>query len=427
MHVMSSSALRAFTCSLCQAVYRELPFAAVCDRCSKPLNAFYEYESVRVALQERPLSKRPRNIWRLGELLPVVPGDRIGTATGFSPLIRAQRLGRRLGLDDLWIKNDTVLAPSLSYKDRVVSVALQRALEAGTTRIGCVSTGNVGNSVAAIASSVGIDATIFYPRQVDPAKLISTSGYGQRIIRLEGTYDEVNAVCRRLAIETEIPFVNINLRPYYAEGAKTLPYEITEQLDWRPPDHCVVPVAGTTLIRKVIKGFWELQQVRLTEDNPTRVHAAQAEGCAPVARAVVSGAEEIEPCVPDTMADSIAIGAPSEGGIAAHEIRSVGGTGAAVSDDEIMRGMALLAETEGILAEPAGGTVIAAVAQLRDNGVIARSDRVVAAVTGNALKTLDAVAAMPGAGESEALPLSAADAVFHEWIGQEAPRRRAAR
>jgi threonine synthase len=424
---MSPSALRAFTCSLCQAVYRELPFAAVCDRCSKPLNALYEYESVRVALQERPLSERPRNLWRLAELLPVEPGDRIGTNTGFSPLIRADRLGRRLGLDDLWIKNDTVLAPSLSYKDRVVSIALQRALEAGATRIGCVSTGNVGNAVGAIASSVGLDATIFYPRQVDPAKLISTAGYGQRIIRLDGTYDEVNAVCRRLAIETEIPFVNINLRPYYAEGAKTMPYEIAEQLDWRPPDHCVVPVAGTTLIRKVIKGFWELQQVRLTDDNPTRIHAAQAEGCSPVARAVESGAEEIEPCVPETIADSIAIGAPSEGGIAAHEIRSAGGAGAAVSDDEIMRGMSLLAETEGVLAEPAGGTVVAAVAQLRERGVISRSDRVVAAVTGNALKTLDAVAAMPGTERAEALPLSAADAVFREWVEAETPGRRAAR
>jgi threonine synthase len=424
---MSPSALRAFTCSLCQAVYRELPFAAVCDQCSKPLNALYEYESVRVALQERPLSERPRNLWRLAELLPVEPGDRIGTQTGFSPLIPARRLGRRLGLDDLWIKNDTVLAPSLSYKDRVVSVALQRALEAGADRIGCVSTGNVGNAVGAIASSVGLDATIFYPRQVDSAKLISTAGYGQRIIRLDGTYDEVNAVCRRLAVETGIPFVNINLRPYYAEGAKTLAYEIAEQLDWRPPDHCVVPVAGTTLIRKVVKGFWELHQVRLTDGNPTRIHAAQAAGCSPVAQAIESGAEEIEPCVPDTIADSIAIGAPSEGGIAAHEIRSVGGAGAAVPDDEIMRGMALLAETEGILAEPAGGTVIAAVAQLRERGVIARSDRVVAAVTGNALKTLEAVSAMRDSREPEPLPLSAADSVFAQWVGEGAPHRRVSR
>jgi threonine synthase len=421
---MSPSALRAFTCSLCQAVYPELPFAAVCERCSKPLNALYEYESARVALRERPLEERPRNLWRLAELLPVEPGDRIGVNTGFSPLIRAGRLGRRLGLDDLWIKNDTVLAPSLSYKDRVVSMALQRALESGTRRIGCVSTGNVGNSVAAIAASVGIDATIFYPRQVDAAKLVSTGSYGQRIIRLDGTYDEVNAVCRRLAIESGIPFVNINLRPYYAEGAKTLAYEIAEQLDWRPPDHCVVPVAGTTLIRKVVKGFWELGQVRLTAGSPTRIHAAQAAGCAPVARAILDGAEEIEPCVPETIADSIAIGAPSEGGIAAHEIRSVGGSAAAVTDDEILRAMELLAETEGILAEPAGGTSVAAVAQLRENGTIARSDRVVVAVTGNALKTLDAVAAMPVSRHDDLVPLAAADALFEEWLGVKAVDRR---
>ncbi|HSI81393.1 MAG TPA: threonine synthase [Solirubrobacterales bacterium] len=416
----SSSALRAFTCSLCNAVYRELPFAAVCERCSKPLNALYEYESVRVALRERPLAERPRNLWRLAELLPVEPGDRIGVDTGFSPLIRAERLGRRLGLDDLWIKNDTVLFPTLSYKDRVVSVAMQRALESGERRIGCVSTGNVGSSVAAIASRVGIDATIFYPRQVDQAKITSTGAYGQRIIRLDGTYDEVNAVCRRLALETGVPFVNINLRPYYAEGAKTLAYEIAEQLDWRPPDHCIVPVAGTTLIRKVVKGFWELDQVRLTEGNPTRVHAAQAAGCAPVARAILAGADEIEPCVPETFADSIAIGAPSEGGIAAHEIRSVGGSAAAVTDEEILRAMALLAETEGILVEPAGGTSIAAVAALRENGTIARGDRVVAAVTGNALKTLDAVAAMPESREVAAVPLAEADEIFERWLGDRA-------
>ena len=417
-----ASALRAFTCSICNAVYRELPFTAACERCAKPLNALYEYESVRVALRDRPLAERPNNLWRLAELMPVEPGERIGVATGFSPLIRAKRLGRRLGLDNLWIKNDTVLAPSLSYKDRVVSMALQRALEAGHDRIGCVSTGNVGNSVAAIASSVGISATIFYPRQVDQAKIASTGSYGHRIIRLDGTYDEVNAVCRRLAVETGIPFVNINLRPYYAEGAKTIAYEIAEQLDWHPPDHCVIPVAGTTLIRKVIKGFWELDQVRLTQGSPTRVHAAQAAGCAPVARAVLSGADQIEPCVPETIADSIAIGAPAEGGIAAHEIRSVGGSGAPVADDEILEAIALLAETEGILAEPAGGTAIAALAQLRDRGVIARSDSVVAAVTGNALKTLDALAALPGSREAEIRPLADADELFADWHGTPAGR-----
>lgn len=421
---MPRSALRAFTCSLCQAVYQELPFGAACDKCSKPLNALYEYESVRVALRHRPPAERPRNLWRFAELLPVAPGERIGTTTGFSPLIRAERLGRRLGLDNLWIKNDAVLSPTLSYKDRVVTIAVQRALERGYARIGCVSTGNVGNAVAAIASSVGIDATIFYPRQVDPAKITNTGAYGQRIIRLDGTYDEVNAVCRRLALETGIPFVNINLRPYYAEGAKTLAYEIAEQLDWSPPDHCVIPVAGTTLIRKVIKGFWELDQVRLTAGNPTRVHAAQAAGCAPVARAVLSGAQEIEPVVPETFADSIAIGAPSEGGIAAHEIRSVGGSAAAVTDDEILKAMALLAETEGILAEPAGGTSVAALAVLRENGTIARSDRVVAAVTGNALKTTDAVAALPAAGPVEAMPLEDADRIFDRWLaGRPVPER----
>ena len=413
---MPRSALRGFTCSLCNAFYPELPFAAVCDRCSKPLNALYEYEAVRIALRERPLADRPWNLWRFDEMLPVSAGARIGVETGFSPLIRAERLGRKLGFDDLWIKNDTVLVPSLSYKDRVVSIALQRALESGHDRIGCVSTGNVGNSVAATAAQVGIDATVFYPRQVDPAKITSTAGYGVRIIRLDGTYDEVNTTCRRLALETGVPFVNINLRPYYAEGAKTLAYEIAEQLAWQPPDHCVVPVAGTTLIRKVIKGFWELDQVRLTDGSPTRVHAAQAEGCSPVARAVLDGSDEIEPSVPDTLADSIAIGAPSEGGIAAHEIRSVGGSAAAVPDDEILRAMALLAETEGILAEPAGGTAVAAAAALLENGTIARSERVVVAVTGNAFKTLDAVAALPGSRTAEAMPLDEADAIFQRWL-----------
>jgi threonine synthase len=420
---MTDSALRAFTCSICNAVYRELPFAAVCEQCEKPLNALYEYEQVRVALRTRPLSERPWNIWRFEEMLPCSGPKRVGLVTGFTPLVRAERLGRKLGLDDLWIKNDAVLRPTLSYKDRVVSVALQRALEAGVGEIGCVSTGNVGNSVSATAAQAGLRASVFYPRQVDHAKLLSTAAYGAEIVHLDGTYDEVNATCRQLALDTGVPFVNINLRPYYAEGAKTLAYEIAEQLDWRPPDHCVIPVAGTTLIRKVIKGFWELDQVRLTQGMNTRVHAAQASGCDPVARAVLSGADEIEPCVPNTLADSIAIGAPGEGGIAAHEIRSVGGSAASIPDPEILRGMELLAHTEGILGEPAAGTAVAGVAELRANGTISRSDRVVVAVTGNGLKTLDAVAALPSSRERGVLPLADADDAFAAWRKAASPER----
>ena len=414
---MTDSALRAFSCSICNAVYRELPFAAVCERCDKALSALYEYEEVRVALRRRPLSERPRNIWRLGEMLPVSGPYEIGLNTGFTPLLRAERLGRKLGLDDLWIKNDSVLQPTLSYKDRVVSVAIQRAIELGVTEIGCVSTGNVGNSVAANAALAGIRASVFYPRQCDSAKVNSSAAYGAAIIQLDGTYDEVNATCRQLALDTGVPFVNINLRPYYAEGAKTLAYEIAEQLDWSPPDHCIVPVAGTTLIRKVIKGFWELDQVRLVDGMSTRVHAAQADGCSPVARAVLSGEDEIQPVVPHTIADSIAIGAPGEGGIAAGEIRSTGGTAAIVPDSEILRYMQLVAETEGVLVEPAGGTSVAAAAALLADGTISRSDRVVVSVTGHALKTMDALTALPSYRKRSVLPISDASDTFAAWLG----------
>ncbi|HUC37711.1 MAG TPA: threonine synthase, partial [Acidimicrobiales bacterium] len=329
---------------------------------------------------------------RYGPLLPVSDPAPIDLGAGFTPLVRADRLAAELGLGELWIKNDTV-NPTGSFKDRVVSVALTKARELGFKIAACASTGNLANSVAAHAAHAGMVSVVFIPKDLERAKIVTTGVYGGHLIAVEGTYDDVNRLCAELASEHPgWAFVNVNVRTYYAEGSKTLAFEVAEQLDWRAPDHVVVPVASGSQLVKVAKGFRELHQVGLLEDEPhVRVSGAQAAGCSPVATAFADGADAIRPVRPDTIAKSLAIGNPADGWYALREVRDSGGSLDVATDDEIVEAIRLLARTEGIFAETAGGVTIAVLAKLAAQGVVRRDERVVAYVTGHGLKTVEAL------------------------------------
>jgi threonine synthase len=382
------SCVRSLACIACGLPHNLAAPRPRCTSCGAALEIQYDYGAARASIQRPRLRDRPCNIWRYAELLPLSGLPSVGIETGFTPLIRAQALGRRLGLRELYVKDDTVNRPSLSYKDRGVAVAVQHAKDAGHASIACVSTGNVGNALAAFAARAGLQAYVFYPAGLGSTKTGICHAYGARTFTVDATYDELNGVCRELGPRCGLPFVNIDLRPIYAEGAKTLTLEIAEQLQWRAPDHIVVPVAGATLINKVSKALDELVHVGLLAGSPTRIHAAQAAGSAPVADAVKAGRSQIEPVVPDTYARSIAIGAPGDGGRALEVIARTGGWAEVASDDEIGRAVDLLAATEGIFAEPAGGATIAVLQKLVQQGRIGGDDVAVAAVTGNGIKTL---------------------------------------
>jgi threonine synthase len=329
--------------------------------------------------------------------LPVSDPAPIDLGAGFTPLVRADRLAAELGLGELWIKNDTV-NPTGSFKDRVVSVALTKARQLGFKVAACASTGNLANSVAAHAARAGMSSVVFIPRDLETAKVVTTAVYGGHVVTVEGTYDDVNRLCAELASDRpDWAFVNVNVRTYYSEGSKTLAFEVAEQLGWRAPDHVVVPVASGSQLVKVAKGFRELHQVGLLEDEPhVRVSGAQAEGCAPVARAFLDGADAIRPVRPSTIAKSLAIGNPADGWYALDEVRRSGGALAAVSDEEILDGIRLLARTEGIFAETAGGVTIATLANLAAQGVVRPDEQVVAYVTGHGLKTVEALMGSTG-------------------------------
>jgi threonine synthase len=364
---------------------------AYCPQCGKSLDVDYDYELAARRLRETPLEGRSRNIWYLEELLPVVDAvgqARVGQYAGFTPLIRADRLGAAVGLDNLYVKDDSTSRPSLSYKDRVVSMAVARLLELGRREIGCVSTGNVGTAVAALAAKAGVAAYVFYPNRLESTKAHACRALGARVCQVEGNYDEANKACRALAEATGLEFANITLRPFYAEGAKTVAYEIVEQLGWRAPDRIVSPAAGGTLSSRIHKGLRELELVGLAETSGTKIDIAQPEGCSPIAEAILTGASEINPVKPTTQAHSLGIGAPGDGVFVIEAVRGRGGTAAAVSDREIFAGIDLLAATEGILTEPAGGTTVAVVKKLAEEGRLSRDEVVVAMITGNGLKTL---------------------------------------
>jgi threonine synthase len=382
------SAFIGLQCHVCKTAF---PAEAiyVCDRCLGPLEPVYDYAAITVTRDE--IAGRPKSIWRYRELLPITGEPRTGFHSGFTPLVQCTRLAARLGVREVYVKDDSVNHPTLSYKDRVVSVAATRAVELGLDVLACASTGNLANSVAAHAARLGIECCVFIPDNLEAGKVLGSAIFGPTIVAIAGNYDDVNRLCTQVADRYGWGFVNINLRSYYAEGAKTYGFEIVEQLGWRFPDHVVSPVAGGTLLPRIARGFRELRQVGLVEGELPRVHAAQAAGCAPVVRALDAGLEHPELVRPDTIAKSIAIGNPADGYQVLQTVRATGGSGTAVSDDQIVDAIRLLAETEGIFTEPAGGTTLAGTIDLIQRGLIGPDDSVVVCVTGNGYKTAEVV------------------------------------
>jgi threonine synthase len=362
-----------------------------CPDCDKGYDVVYDHELARERVAELGPERRSQNIWRYEELLPIADVRalrKVGEFAGFTPLIRADRLGAELGLPNLYVKDDSTNRPTLSYKDRVVSLAVARALELGCKEIGCVSTGNVGTATASLGAKAGLKPYIFYPANLERAKARSCRALGAEVCQLDGNYDEANRACRELAEASGLQFANITLRPFYSEGAKTLAFEVVEQLGWRSPDHIVMPAAGGTLSSRVHKGLNELEAVGLAETAQTKLHIGQPVGCSPIATAISENSEEIVPQVPETLAQSLAIGAPGDGPLVVDAVRSRGGSAAAAPDGEIITAMELLAATEGILTEPAGGTTLAATMKLAQQGVLDRDETIVVVISGNGLKTL---------------------------------------
>jgi threonine synthase len=363
----------------------------VCETCFGPLEVVYDYAAITRALTRELIESRPRNLWRYRELLPVTGEPRIGLHSGFTPLVRADRLAAVLGVKELYVKDDSVNHPTFSYKDRVVSVAISKAIEFGFDTVSCASTGNLANSVSAHAARAGLHCFIFIPHDLEAGKVVGSSIYGPRTVAIRGNYDDVNRLCSEIADKYGWAFVNINIRPYYTEGAKTYGFEVVEQLGWRLPQHIVVPTAGGTILPKVAKAFHELAEVGLVKPTPFKIYSAQAGGCAPVVQALHRGSDLITPVKPNTIAKSIAIGNPADGYYVLKAVRESGGWGEAVTDTEIVEAIRLLARTEGIFTEPAGGTTVAVTKKLIEQGRIPRDESIVISVTGNGYKTLEAV------------------------------------
>lgn len=390
---MSEELVRGLKCRLCGKTY---PKEALnfCTEDFGPLEVTYDYEAVGKRLSRRAIQARPRNMWRYKELLPIDGEPTVGRHVGGTPLVRADRLAKALGVAELYIKNDAVNHPSLSFKDRVVAVALSKAVELGFQTVGCASTGNLAGSVAANAAAAGLDAYVLIPDGLEQGKVLGATIYGAKVIAVEGNYDHVNRLCSQIAFRFGWGFVNVNLRPFYAEGSKSMGFEIAEDLGWRAPDHVVAPMAGGSLIGKLYKAFKEFEQLGLL-DQPvtTRMHGAQATGCNPITHTVKSDALKVKPVRnPNTIAKSLAIGDPADGYFASQLIRETGGWGEDVDDDAIVAGMRLLAETEGIFAETAGGVTVAVAQKLIDAGKIDRDGSTVLCITGNGLKTQEALA-----------------------------------
>ena len=380
----------------CRECGRDYPAEAiyVCEYCFGPLEVSYDYDAVKGQLSAKKIESRPRNLWRYRELLPLEGEPTDGLYSGFTPLVRADNLARELGVEELYLKDDSVNRPSLSYKDRVVPVALSRAKELGFHTIGCATTGNLGNAVAAHGAMANLETYVFMPAGLESGKVIGTIIYNPHLVAVEGTYDDVNRLCTEIASKYRWAFVNVNLRPYYTEGAKTAAFEIAEQLGWRAPRHIVIPLAGATLLPKVWKGLKELHQLGLLPELNTKIHGAQAAGCAPIINALKAGSEIIRPIKkPQTIALSLAIGNPGDGYRALRTIAESGGGGEVASDQEIVEAMKLLARTQGIFTETAGGVTLAVTKKLIEQGVIPRRESIVVCITGNGLKTTEAVLA----------------------------------
>ncbi len=385
---MSAETVLGLKCRLCGKQY---PKEALnfCTDDFGPLEVTYDYDEVARTLTRAAIAARPKSMWRYHELLPLDGEPTVGRQVGCTPLIRADRLARALGVSELYIKNDAVNYPTLSFKDRVVAVALSKAVELGFQTVGCASTGNLANSVAANAASAGLEAYVLIPNDLEQGKVLGATIYGAKVVAIEGNYDQVNRLCSQIAFRFGWGFVNVNLRPFYAEGSKTVGYEIAEDLGWRVPDHVVAPMAGGSLIGKIYKAFKEFDRLGLI-DGPvtTRIHGAQATGCNPISATVKAGANKVKPVrSPKTIAKSLAIGDPADGYFASQLIRETGGWSEDVDDDAIIDAMKLLAETEGIWTETAGGVTLAVAQKLIEQGRIDRDESIVICITGNGLKT----------------------------------------
>jgi threonine synthase len=382
--------MRALKCRECG---REYPLTAnhVCEFDFGPLEVVYDYDRIKRSLTREAIQSRAKAMWRYRELLPVESDPTVGKQVGFTPLVKADRLAKRLGIRELWIKNDTVNYPSLSFKDRVVSVALSRAKELGFDTVACASTGNLANSVAANAASAGLRAYVFIPSDLEQGKIMNSLIYGANVIGIKGHYDEVNRLCAEIAGKFGWAFVNVNMRPYYAEGSKSMGYEIMEQLDWQVPKHTVVCMASGSLLTKIQKSYQEFIKLGLVDEAEFHIHGAQATGCSPISTAQKAGLDFFKPVKPNTIAKSLAIGTPADGFYALKVMKESGGSADDVSDDEIREGIRLLAESEGIFAETAGGVTVGVAKKLIASGKIPANDSAVLCVTGNGLKTLDAL------------------------------------
>ncbi|MCL4459768.1 MAG: threonine synthase [Chloroflexi bacterium] len=407
--------IKGLKCKECGELYPLGPIH-VCEYCFGPLEVDYNYAEIKNLISREKIAGGPSSIWRYRDLLPVERGEDDSVKVGFTPLQRADNLARALGLRELYVKNDSV-NPTYSFKDRVVAVALAKAKEFGFDTIACASTGNLASAVAAAGAKAGLKTYVFLPADVEKSKIVNAAIYGATLVAVDGTYDELNRLCSEVADRFHWAFFNINIRPYYAEGSKTLAFEVVEQLQWQAPDHVVVPIASGSLLTKVAKGLRELQQVGLIANYQTRISGAQAAGCGPVAEAFATGAEIIHPVrKPQTIAKSLAIGNPADGLYALEIVRQSGGSIEGVTEEEIIEGIKLLARTEGIFTETAGGVTIGALKRLVEKGKIAPDERTIAYITGNGLKTPEAVV------DHIAAPLLVKPTVesFDEIVGKQA-------
>lgn len=382
----------------CRECGREYPLAAthVCEFDFGPLEVSYDYDRIKKSMTRAAIESRPQTMWRYRELLPVASEPTVGCEVGYTPLIKADRLAARLGIRELWIKNDTVNYPTLSFKDRVVSVALSRARELGFKIVACASTGNLANSVAANAAAAGLKSYVFIPADLEQGKIVNSLVYGANVIGIRGHYDEVNRLCAEIAGKYGWAFVNVNMRPYYAEGSKSMGFEIAEQLGWRIPQHTVVPMASGSLLTKIQKSYQEFTKLGLVQNAEYRVHGAQATGCSPISTAQKAGLDFFKPVKPNTIAKSLAIGTPADGFYALKVMKETGAYADDVTDEEIREGIRMLAECEGIFSETAGGVTVGVAKKLIASGKIPANESAVLCITGNGLKTLDAVAAHVG-------------------------------
>ena len=400
-------------CRECGRVYpKEVIF--VCEYCFGSVEVEYDYDAIRRVLTKASIASRPKSLWRYRELLPIEGDPTVGHHSGFTPLFRAERLADALGVEELYIKDDSVSHPTLSFKDRVVSVALSRAKELGFDTVSCASTGNLANSVSALGARAGFKRYIFIPADLEMGKVVASLIYHPNLVAVTGTYDEVNRLCAEIGAKYPWAFVNINIRPYYAEGSKTYGYEIVEQLGWRAPQHIVVPAAGGSLITKISKALKEFKLLGLLGDEPhTKLYCAQATGCAPITNTIKARSEIVKPVKPNTIAKSLAIGNPADGYYATRAVLDSGGDAESASDDEIIEAMKLLAETEGVFTETAGGVTLAVAKKLIECGTIPRDESIVICITGNGLKTQEPLANRLG----EAVKIKPSLASFEAEMG----------